>query len=97
MYIIIASLLTIVAICFGSTIFNVITSMSSNSNNKIIIGNIWFIGLLIINIILIIFTCMFYYYTSQSVGLKGNAGKRGFDGQQGDENYINPNSNQICK
>ena len=88
MYIIIASLLTIVAICFGSTIFNVITSMSSN---------IWFIGLLIINIILIIFTCLFYYYTSQSVGLKGNTGKRGFDGHQGDENYINPNSNVICK
>jgi hypothetical protein len=96
MYIIYASLLLIVLVYFGTTIFTVISSVKSNSNNKVSIGNIWFVGLLIINLILISFTCTFYYYKSKTIGNKGTTGHKGFDGQPG-EGCLIPISNGICK
>lgn len=96
-YIISAALLLIIVIYFGSTIFTVISSLSSSSsNNKVGIGSMWFVSLLILNLTLITFTCLFYYYTSRSEGIKGSSGKKGFDGQPGDGCTI-PLSNGICK
>ena len=97
MYIIAAALLLIIAIYFGATIFTVISSLSSSSssNNKVGIGSMWFVSLLILNLTLITFTCLFYYYTSRSEGIKGSSGKKGFDGQPGDGCTI-PLSNGIC-
>jgi hypothetical protein len=96
MYIIIAAIFVIIVAYFASTIFTVITSVSSNSNNKVSVGNKWFAGLLIINLILITFTCTFYYYKSYSEGIKGTTGKKGFEGQQG-ETCIIPLKNGICQ
>lgn len=90
-YIIIATLFIIIATFFSSTIFTVI---SIGVNNNFSIGTKWFLGLLIINITLIIFTYTFYYYKLNYEGIKGLTGQKGFDGQSGDGCVI-PISNGI--
>ena len=95
-YIIAVSILLIIVVYFFSTIFTVISSITSNFNSKSSIGGVWFTGLLIINVTLITFTCAFYYYTLESVGIKGHSGEKGFDGQQGDECSISLLDNRIC-
>ena len=80
MYILIVTVLGLIIFLFGSTIFKLFTSYLSNDYQK---GNIWFISLLIINITVIIFLYMYNYYISNRVGLKGNAGIRGYIGNDG--------------
>lgn len=100
-YIIIAALFIIIAALFSSTIFTVISFISVGVNNNFSIGTKWFLGLLIINITLIIFTYTFYYYKLNYEGIKGLTGQKGFDGQSGD-GCVMPISNgisteSICK
>ena len=77
------SVLIVIKLYFGSTIYSAITSSSANSNNKISIGNKWFVGLLIINLAIVIFICAFYYSKTHLVGDKGLTGQIGFPGSQG--------------
>ena len=86
--IIIVSVLLIIVVYFASTIFTVISTVSSNTDNKVSIGNKWFVGLLIINITLITFTYLFYYYKIQTKGDNGATGLVGFDGISGDSCII---------
>jgi hypothetical protein len=95
-YIIAISIFLIIVVYFFSTIFTVISSITSNFNSKSSAGGIWFIALLIINVTLITFTCAFYYYTLDSEGIKGTAGHKGINGQQGDECSISLLDNRIC-
>ena len=77
------SVLIVIKLYFGSTILSAITSSSANSNNKISIGNKWFVGLLVVNLAIVTFICAFYYSKTQLVGDKGLTGKIGFPGSQG--------------
>lgn len=77
------SVLIVIKLYFGSTIYSAITSSSANSNNKISIGNKWFVGLLVINLAIVIFICAFYYSKTHLVGDKGLTGQIGFPGSQG--------------
>jgi len=96
MYIIIASFLIVIFIFFWQTIYTVISSYASNSlkSSNSIIGNMWFICLLIINLCLIIFIYGFYYYKVNTPGNTGNYGDKGFDGERGEPCYIKDSS---CK
>jgi len=96
MYIIAASFLIVIFIFFWQTIYTVIGSYSSNSlkSSNSIIGNMWFICLLIINLSLIIFIYVFYDYKMKTPGDTGNYGDKGFDGERGEPCYIKDSS---CK
>ena len=96
MQILLISILLIIIVYFSSSIFSVISSVKTNSNDKITIGNKWFFTLLFINITLIIFICVFYYQKSQAIGKKGAKGLPGFNGQSG-YGCTFPDSNGICK
>ena len=82
--IIIVAVLLIIVVYFATTIFSVIKYLTYNTDNKFSIGSKWFVGLLIMNITLIIFTCLFYYYKTQNEGEKGATGSTGFNGISGD-------------
>ena len=84
MYIIIATLIIIIFIFFGQSIYNIISNISKTS----IIGNLWFICLFIINLTIVIFIYIFYYYKSTTQGQKGLDGQKGYDGKQGEPCYI---------
>jgi len=94
--IVITSVLLLVVIYFATTIFTVISSVTTNVDNKVSIGSKWFIGLLIMNITLIVFTCLFFYYKTRTDGDKGATGLVGFGGQIGDGCII-AEPNGICK
>jgi len=94
MYIVFGTIICIIIVLFGSSIFSMVKSYTSNPNPSFKIGNLWFISLLIINIIVIIFICTFYYYKSNEVGKLGSVGDRGFTGKVGETCFIPiPNSN----
>ena len=82
--IVITSVLLLVVVYFATTLFSVIKYLSYNNDNKVSIGSKWFVGLFIINITLIIFTCLFFYYKTETEGDKGATGLVGFDGLIGD-------------
>jgi len=96
MYIIIASFFIVIFIFFWQTIYNVISAYASNSlkSSNSIIGNMWFISLLIINLSLIIFIYVFYYNKINTPGDSGNYGDKGFQGEIGKPCYIKDSS---CK
>jgi len=66
---------------------------SSKSLNSII-GNLWFICLLIINLSLILFIYIFYYNKINTPGDNGNYGDKGYEGEIGEPCYIKDSS---CK
>jgi len=70
---------------FFQTIYIVLTAYSSNAikSKNTLIGNIWFISLLIINITIIIFIIMFYYNKSTQPGRSGLDGNKGYPGESG--------------
>jgi len=69
---------------------------TTNPNPKLLIGNLWFIGLLIINITIIIFMYTFYKYKSLTEGKIGPSGDKGFAGYDGNDCTITiPNSNSF--
>ena len=83
MYIISITVIGLIIVLFGSTIFKIITSNSNTqSSNKI--GNIWFVCLLILNIFIIIFLYMYTNLKLNQVGNKGKSGEPGISGQDGD-------------
>ena len=85
MYILIATILGLTIFLFGSTIVKLFTSYTTNDYQK---GNIWFMSLLIINIIVIIFLYMYNYYISNQIGKKGNDGPSGNKGIEGTPCYF---------
>jgi hypothetical protein len=88
MYLLFATVIVLMIVLFGSTIFSMIKTYTINSNPKFILGNLWFIGLLIINVLIIIFLYSFYYYKSNVVGKDGPSGDKGFNGYDGNECII---------
>lgn len=93
MFIIFASLIVIIIILFWQTIYSVITTYASNSSKlaNTMVGNLWFICLLIINLSIMIFIYIFYYYKSTIKGKIGLDGKKGFEGEPGDPCYMKNN------
>jgi hypothetical protein len=85
MYILSITILVLISYLFGSTIFKLFTSYSSNEYQK---GNIWFISLLIINITVIIFLFVYTNYISNQIGSKGIPGSAGTSGCDGDDCII---------
>jgi len=85
MYIVFGTVIVLVIVLFGSSIFSMIKSYTSNPNPSFKIGNMWFIGLLIINLILIIFIYTFYYNKSTEVGKMGATGNKGNTGLPGND------------
>jgi heme/copper-type cytochrome/quinol oxidase subunit 2 len=93
MYIVFGSIIFIIIVLFGSSIFSMVKTYTSNPNPSFKIGNLWFITLLIINITVIVFIYTFYYYKSIEVGKLGSDGDRGFKGKEGEPCFITiPNS-----
>ena len=84
MYIIFASIIIMIIILFGSSILSMIISNVSNSTPNVKMGNIWFGILLIINISVVIFIYVFYYYKTSNIGKIGPTGDKGFEGIKGE-------------
>jgi hypothetical protein len=98
MYLIFATVLILIIFFFGSTIMSMIKTYTTNPNPKFLLGNLWFIGLLIINITIIIFIYAFYKYKSSIEGKIGPSGDKGFKGYDGDACKITiPNCNSFEK
>lgn len=94
-YIIYSTIVILLILFFGDTIFTLIkTYTSSDINKSFKIGNIWFISLLLINITIVSFICIFYYYKSTNTGKIGNAGDAGFTGLPGEQTIIPLKCNQ---
>ena len=93
MFIILVSVIAIIFILFWQTIFSVVSSYGSNAtkSSQSFIGNIWFISLLVINITIVIFILVFYYYKSNEKGKNGLDGNKGFKGQSGEPCYMKNN------
>jgi hypothetical protein len=85
MYILITTIIVLISYLFGSTIFKIFTSYSSNDLQT---GNIWFVSLLIINITVIIFLYLYTNYIPNQIGLKGNPGYAGYKGKDGNDCII---------
>jgi heme/copper-type cytochrome/quinol oxidase subunit 2 len=84
MYIIFASIVIMIIILFGSGIVSMIKSNVSNSTPNVKMGNMWFAILLIINISVVIFIYVFYYYKTSKIGKIGPTGDKGFEGVKGE-------------
>ena len=76
------SIIILIFVLFWQTIYTLVTSQINNivKDNKNIIGNIWFICLVIINISIISFIYIFNYYKLEEKGPQGFDGEKGFDG-----------------
>jgi hypothetical protein len=90
MYIIFAAIIVIVFIFFWQTIYNIFTLTTTNASksSSSLIGNLWFVCLFIINLSIISFIYIFYYYKSTTPGQIGLAGQKGYDGKTGEPCYI---------
>jgi heme/copper-type cytochrome/quinol oxidase subunit 2 len=88
MYIIFGSVIVMVIILFGGSIFSMVKTYTTNPNPSFKIGNMWFITLLAINIILIIFIYKFYELKTQEVGKDGAIGDKGNTGKSGKDCII---------
>lgn len=84
MYIIFGTVIVLLIFLFGSTLLSMIKNYVTNSSPTVKIGNVWFVGLLLINVIIIIFICGFYYYKSNEIGQHGLTGDKGFAGYEGE-------------
>ena len=93
MVIIFGALIAIIFFMFWQTIYIVLTSYTSHAktSSNLLIGNIWFVLLLVMNITIILFIYLFYYYKSNEKGIKGLIGEPGFSGYQGEQCYIKDN------
>lgn len=94
MWLIFVVALILVVVFFGNTMMTVIKTFFSNQKPTLQIGNIWFIGLLVVNIIIIAFIYGFYYYKINTNGTQGYTGEPGFTGRDGEECII---VDQNCK
>lgn len=83
MFIILFTLIAIIVVYFFESIILLFNKFKTGSNSSSI-GNIWFIALLVINILLISFIYGFYNYVSKNTGIQGLTGSAGFPGREGD-------------
>jgi hypothetical protein len=58
---------------------------TGNSTNSIL----WFVSLLILNLAILAFILIFYYYKSNTPGKDGMIGDIGFSGYDGDNGIVN--------
>lgn len=86
MYIIISVVIVCAFVFFWQIIYTIVSKYINNASksSNTIVGNLWFIGLLIINIVIIGFIYIFYYNKINEVGNVGVEGKPGYAGIQGD-------------
>lgn len=89
MYIILATFIFLIIFYFANTLISMIINITNQSKSSEQIGNLWFIGLLIVNIAVIIFIYAFYYYKISIQGNKGATGLQGFPGLPGNDCKIN--------
>ena len=80
MYIILGTILIIIIAYFWETIYKMVTSFAANANNIEYSGNIWFVSLLFINLLLVAFIVSFYYIKSHTKGPQGETGEKGLPG-----------------
>ena len=86
MYIIILSAIVLIIIFYGNILITMIKSVLNTDLTK---GIIWFIGIFIINISLLLFILGFYYYQSNKEGNTGKSGDSGFPGEEGQNGFVN--------
>ena len=86
MYIFYITLLVCLIALFWQTIYTIVSAyMIKNINaSNMYIGNVWFICLLIMNIIIIFFIYLFYKYKISTIGKLGLDGPRGMSGEDGE-------------
>lgn len=84
MYIVGFAVLIILVFYAYTTLSNGITYFSRTGNKYYQLGNPWFYGLLIINIIILTFVYVFYQYKSEIGGI-GETGPLGYPGRKGYE------------
>ena len=88
MYVIIFAVIISIIFIFYDTLFN-LTQQVQNSKIGSIEIMIWFYGLLILNVIVMISIHIHKYYI-ETYQLSGNKGPRGYDGRQGE------NGQSVC-
>jgi len=86
MYIIILSAIVLIIIFYGNILITMIKSVLNTDLTK---GIIWFIGIFIINISLLLFILGFYYYQSNKEGNTGKSGDSGFPAEEGQNGFVN--------
>ena len=87
MWLIYLSILFVIGLYFFESIKMMISNVVST---KMDTGFIWFITLVIINIVLLIFIYLFTYLKTNESGPVGAGGLKGFPGQEGDGCKIKP-------
>jgi len=87
MWLIYLSILFVIGLYFFESIKMMISNVVSTKMNT---GFIWFITLVIINIVLLIFIYLFTYLKTNEPGPVGVGGLKGFPGQEGDGCKIKP-------
>jgi len=95
MYIIFTTLIIVAILLFWSTLTSMIRQYTTyaNSNTGFKLGSTWFVGLCLINILIICFLYFFTYYKQNEIGKPGNTGDIGRSGIAGDACVITePNS-----
>ncbi len=85
MYIIIISILIVAILLFWSVIESMIKTITNSSLDN---GYLWYIILLIINILVVIVLVWVYNSKIKQPGNLGLPGAKGFPGYQGDECYF---------
>ena len=86
MYILYLSLIGCILVFFAQTIYTLIKEYSTKTlnDNTNVIGNIWFVCLLIINITILIFIYLYYNSKITILGKEGIEGPPGLPGEDGD-------------
>jgi hypothetical protein len=87
MWLVYLSILFVIGLYFFESIKMMISNVVSTKMNT---GFIWFITLVIINIVLLIFIYLFTYLKTNEPGPVGVGGLKGFPGQEGDGCKIKP-------
>lgn len=82
MLIILLAIIVIIIVYFFETIVLVFNKFKNGSNSSSI-GNMWFVALLIVNLLIISFIYGFYNYVSNNKGIQGLPGSAGFPGKEG--------------
>ena len=82
MYILFGAILFVIILLFGSTLFKLITSNTPMNYQS---GTIWFVSLLLINIIIVSFLYYYTNYKANIAGDKGKPGPAGISGRNGED------------
>lgn len=90
MFLIATVIIILLIVFFWNTIYTMLKYLATGKSTNAII---WFVSLLILNIIILVFILVFYYYKSNTPGKDGMAGDTGFPGYDGDGGIINMTCN----